>query len=107
MTDHSKDYSDSSFWEKITGLPSSVGQTLLRKALTLYCLMKSDEVSLAMKTAIVAALGYFICPIDAIPDVIPLAGYADDAAVLGLLLSQLDTLVTPRIEAEVDNLMPA
>ena len=35
--------------------------------------------------ALTAALAYFLCPIDAIPDYIPLAGFIDDAAVLGLV----------------------
>lgn len=37
----------------------------------------------------VGALGYFLLLPDGIPDVIPLAGYADDAAVLGAATSVL------------------
>ena len=35
--------------------------------------------------ALTAALAYFLAPIDAIPDFVPLAGFIDDAAVLGLV----------------------
>jgi len=38
---------------------------------------------------ILGALLYFVCPIDAVPDYIPVAGYMDDAFVLGLVVSQL------------------
>lgn len=35
--------------------------------------------------ALAAALSYFIAPLDAVPDFIPLAGLLDDAAVLSLV----------------------
>lgn len=38
----------------------------------------------ASAVAILAALLYFVSPIDLIPDVIPLAGYVDDALVVTL-----------------------
>lgn len=31
---------------------------------------------------IVASIGYLLCPVDVVPDWIPIAGYADDIAVL-------------------------
>lgn len=42
------------------------------------------EVSFRTIAAIVGALAYLLSPIDVIPDCIPLIGYLDDAAVLGL-----------------------
>jgi uncharacterized membrane protein YkvA (DUF1232 family) len=35
--------------------------------------------------ALSAALAYFLSPIDVVPDFIPLSGFIDDAAVLGLV----------------------
>jgi len=35
--------------------------------------------------ALGAALAYFLAPIDLVPDFIPLSGFIDDAAVLGLV----------------------
>jgi uncharacterized membrane protein YkvA (DUF1232 family) len=37
-------------------------------------------------TAVAGAVAYFVCPIDAIPDLIPFLGYLDDAIVLKLCL---------------------
>ncbi len=38
-----------------------------------------------------AALAYFLAPIDAIPDFIPLTGFIDDAAVLGLVFGAAES----------------
>ena len=39
--------------------------------------------------AILSALIYFLAPIDIVPDFIPLAGYLDDMAVLGLCMNMV------------------
>ncbi len=39
--------------------------------------------------AALAALIYFLDPLDLIPDAIPMIGYIDDAAVLGLVMSMI------------------
>ena len=39
--------------------------------------------------AILSALIYFLAPIDIVPDFIPLAGYIDDMAVLGLCMNMV------------------
>jgi len=75
--------------------------------LTLFVLFKSDAISTATKVLIATALGYFICPIDAIADFIPVVGYSDDLSVMALLLNQLEDWVCTDIELEVQELMPA
>jgi uncharacterized membrane protein YkvA (DUF1232 family) len=35
-----------------------------------------------VKAALVGALAYFVLPLDAVPDVLPVVGFTDDAAVL-------------------------
>jgi uncharacterized membrane protein YkvA (DUF1232 family) len=40
-------------------------------------------------------LGYFICPVDAIPDAIPFGGYADDAGAIAVALSMVAAHIKP------------
>ncbi len=39
-----------------------------------------------VKAALVAALAYFVLPFDVMPDIMPVLGFADDAAVLATAL---------------------
>ena len=44
----------------------------------------------------VAALGYFVLPLDALPDVMPLLGFTDDAAVIAAALAAVAGSITPQ-----------
>ena len=48
-----------------------------------------------VKSALVAALVYFVVPVDAIPDVLPLLGFADDAAVLAAAIRLVASHIRP------------
>lgn len=63
----------------------------------LLCMVVADyvkgeytEIPLASIIGIIAALIYFFSPADLIPDCIPVIGYADDAAVIGIALKAVD-----------------
>ncbi|MBF0240354.1 MAG: DUF1232 domain-containing protein [SAR324 cluster bacterium] len=47
------------------------------------------EIPWASLAAIVAAIIYFVSPLDAIPDFIPVIGYLDDATVIGFALAMV------------------
>ena len=87
-------FSQQNFIEKIQRVAKRAGAKLVYIALILYYLMQSDKVSLKDKAIIIGALGYLISPIDVVPDAIPIAGLADDLAVLlyalGKVWSQVD-----------------
>lgn len=55
----------------------------------LYRYMKDPFVKWYRKAIVVAALVYFIVPIDTIPDLTPLFGYLDDLGVITALLKYL------------------
>ncbi len=52
----------------------------------LYYTLKRIQPLSGLKSIIIGALGYFIFPIDFLPDIAPIVGYTDD---LGLLIPAL------------------
>jgi uncharacterized membrane protein YkvA (DUF1232 family) len=81
-TDFSSQYSDSRFWEKVKGYAKVAGKGVLEPALKMYyAAMDSDTPAWAKRT-ILGALGYFILPLDVIPDLLPGVGFTDDIGVL-------------------------
>jgi uncharacterized membrane protein YkvA (DUF1232 family) len=40
--------------------------------------------------SLAVALAYFLLPFDAVPDVLPLSGFVDDAAVLGMVFTAVE-----------------
>lgn len=91
-------YTDTSFVSKVKRVAKTAGMKVVYPALLLQYLMKSEDVSLKTKLIISAALGYFILPVDFIPDFAPLIGFADDLGVFLLILRQMTTSVTPEIK---------
>jgi uncharacterized membrane protein YkvA (DUF1232 family) len=75
-------YSESSFWEKVRKNALAAGRELIEKALWLFYAILDGDTPTKAKWIIAGALGYFISPIDLIPDFIPVIGYTDDLAVL-------------------------
>lgn len=78
----SKEYSDESFWDKVKNFAKKAGEGVLEPALKMYYAASDPDTPTWATAAIYAALGYFISPVDAIPDVVPVAGFSDDLGVL-------------------------
>lgn len=77
-----KHFSDDDFWSKLKKSAKKIGKEIVIQALTLYYIAMDSDTPIWAKTAIFGALGYFILPIDIIPDFIPILGFMDDLAVL-------------------------
>ena len=96
-------YSDNRLWKKIERVAKKVGATVLLPVFTLYYMLQDDKVSLQHKAYIVVALGYFILPIDLIPDgILPVIGFTDDIAVMTLVLKLVKDSITPEIKARAN-----
>lgn len=79
---YTEEYSETSFWDKTKNFAKSAGETVIETALKLYYSSKDADTPAWAKATVFGALGYFISPIDAIPDLISVVGYSDDLGVL-------------------------
>ena len=59
-----------------------------------YCAFDRDT-PLQVKAALLGALAYFVLPFDVIPDMLPILGFADDAAVLATALRLVASHLKP------------
>ncbi|MCE1189634.1 MAG: DUF1232 domain-containing protein [Ignavibacteria bacterium] len=86
-------YVDANLWEKVEKHGKKI--SFLKDIQALYRYFKDPEVQWYRKTIVVAALIYFISPIDMIPDITPLIGYLDDMAVIAAVLKYMGSELKP------------
>jgi len=100
LTNYEGEYSDKKLASKVGRVFKKAGQKVIYIVMVLYYLVKSDVLSAKDKTLIYGALGYFILPIDLIPDTIPALGYTDDLALLIAAFFAVVNHITPEIKAQ-------
>jgi uncharacterized membrane protein YkvA (DUF1232 family) len=99
----SNEYSEQSFWDKLAKYAIDAGKEVVLAALKLYFATLEKSTPAWAQAVAIAALAYFISPIDAIPDFTPVIGYADDAGVLTTALGTLATYITDDINRKSQN----
>lgn len=88
LKSYEQNYSETSFWTKIRDYGRIAGSKVVYQALLLYYAAIKSSTPLQVKLFIFGALGYFILPVDVLPDFIAGLGYTDDVAViLGVIKS--------------------
>jgi uncharacterized membrane protein YkvA (DUF1232 family) len=84
---------EENLWTKLERVGKKI--SFARDILALVNYMRDSSVSWHRKAIVVAALVYFISPIDTIPDIAPLFGYLDDLGVIAALLKFLGSELIP------------
>ena len=64
----------------------------------LYYAAQREDTPAWAKAVIYGALGYFILPLDAIPDVMPGIGYTDDLGVLGAAITTVASYIDDSVK---------
>ena len=90
-------YSESGLFAKIGKVCKKAGIKVIYYVLLLYYVLINENTSLKDKAVIIGALGYFILPLDLVPDFIPVAGFADDIAALTACLHTVKANITPAV----------
>ena len=93
LSKYEKDFSFDSLMSKIKETAKKAGLKAIYMALLLYYALDSPTISTVDKAIIYGALGYFICPIDIVPDILPFIGLTDDIAVLAWAFSRVKSNV--------------
>ncbi len=81
----------------LTAAAKKAGIKAVYAVLLLYYALQSPQTSTKDKSIIYGALGYFILPLDLVPDFIPLAGFGDDLGALGCALSRVLANITDEV----------
>ncbi|MCR3921908.1 MAG: YkvA family protein, partial [Firmicutes bacterium] len=96
----SSHFSEDRFWEKIKKFCIKAGLKVVYTALLLYYTLQDPRVPVKAKAIIAGALGYFILPVDVIPDLLPMVGFTDDYGVLFAALATVAMHITPESKAK-------
>lgn len=94
--DFAREYSEKSFWDKLKNVAKLAGREIVEKSLVLYYVGIDPETPAWAKGVIAAALGYFIVPLDAIPDMAPFVGYADDLGAIAAATAAIASCISKR-----------
>lgn len=94
------DYSEDGFWDKVKKFAVKAGSEVIEKALYLYYAAQRPETPMWAKTVIFGALAYFISPVDAVPDMIPVAGFTDDLGALAAALGVVSMYITDEVKIQ-------
>jgi uncharacterized membrane protein YkvA (DUF1232 family) len=80
------------FWRKLRSLAARL--PFAKDLLAAHYCAFDRHTPLRVKAALVGALAYFVLPADVIPDVLPIIGYSDDAAVLAAAIRLVASHIT-------------
>lgn len=82
------------FWPKMKAVAAKI--PFAEDALAAYYCALDRETPLRVRGTLLAALAYFIMPLDLLPDFLPALGFTDDAAVLMMAFQ----LISSHIKSE-------
>jgi len=82
-----------SFWAKLRRFASSL--PFAEDLLAAYYCAFDRATPRHVQAALIGALAYFVLPFDVIPDMLPVLGFTDDAAILATAIRMVASHITP------------
>jgi uncharacterized membrane protein YkvA (DUF1232 family) len=81
------------FWRKLGQVVAQL--PFAEELLAAYYCAFDNNTPTQVKGVLVAALAYFVLPFDAVPDMLPVIGFTDDAAVLAIAIKMVSDHILP------------
>ncbi|UYO49442.1 DUF1232 domain-containing protein [Rhodopseudomonas palustris] len=81
------------FWRKIKSV--AVRLPFVEDILAAYYCAFDRQTPRHVQIALLGAIAYFILPFDFVPDILPVLGFTDDAAILATALRMVASNITP------------
>jgi uncharacterized membrane protein YkvA (DUF1232 family) len=81
------------FWRKLTRHAGRL--PFAEDLLSAYYCAFDRETPLHVRAVLVGALAYFVVPFDAVPDIVPMLGFTDDAAMLAAAMKLVIDAIRP------------
>lgn len=82
------------FWPTVKRVARSI--PFAEDAVAAYYCAFDRETPTHVRATLIGALAYFVLPLDAVPDFVPLMGFADDASVIAAALALVRTHLNDR-----------
>lgn len=99
FADYQKYFSVEGLKNKLSAIGKSAGASLVYLVLLLYYVVTDSKLPLKDRAIIYGALGYFILPVDLIPDAMPIVGFSDDMAAVIAALNAIKGNITPEVKS--------
>ena len=91
------------FWPKMRRVAAKI--PFAADLMSVWFCARDPATPAGAKGLMLAALAYFVVPADAIPDVLTVVGFTDDAAVIAALMAVMGRHVKPRHKASARALL--
>lgn len=99
---YKKNFSELSFWTKIKKYARQAGLKTAYTGLLLFYAYKRKDTPAWAKRLVLGVLGYFIAPIDALPDLTPFVGYTDDLGILSFALVTISCYIDDEVKYKAE-----
>lgn len=100
---YKKHFNLSAFNSKMNRVIRVVGVRGIYTVLLLFYSLKQKDTPVWARNVVVGVLGYFISPVDALPDLTPFIGYTDDIGLLGFGLVAIAAYITNDIRGKAQS----
>ena len=100
LSNYTRFFSAPQLWKKLRLYARKVGVKAVYTVLLLFYSYQRPDTPSWAKHIILGVLGYFLSPIDAIPDLTPMIGYTDDLGVMSFGLVTIAAYINSDVKAQ-------